>query len=133
MVEMEVIPACREYGLAVIPYSPLAGGLLGGALDQSKTGRRADKDVKNDYKKYASQLEKYERFCKRKGERPADMALAWLLANPVVTAPIVGPRTMEQLTGSLRALKIKFSKSDLEELDAIWPGPGGEAPEAFAW
>jgi aryl-alcohol dehydrogenase-like predicted oxidoreductase len=67
------------------------------------------------------------------GEHPADMALAWLLANPVVTAPIIGPRTMEQLTGSLRAFKIKLNKDAMKQLDAIWPGPGGEAPEAYAW
>jgi len=133
MVELEVLPACRDYGLAVIPWSPLASGLLGASVGADKTGRRADKEVKEDYKKYASQLDRYQKFCKKKGEQPADVALAWLLANPVVTSPIIGPRTMEQLTGSLRALKIKFSKADLEELDAIWPGSGGEAPEAFAW
>ena len=133
MIELEVIPACRDYGLGLIPWSPLASGLLGGSLDANKTGRRAEKDVKQDAKKFAAQLRQYEKFCKQKGEKPADVALAWLLANPVVTAPIVGPRTIEQLTGSLRALKIKFSKADMEKLDEIWPGPGGEAPEAFAW
>ena len=133
MIEMEVIPACRDYGLGLIPWSPLASGLLGGSLDANKTGRRAEKDVKQDAKKFAAQLRQYEKFCKQKGEKPADVALAWLLANPVVTAPIVGPRTLEQLTGSLRALKIKFTKADLEKLDEIWPRPGGEAPEAFAW
>jgi aryl-alcohol dehydrogenase-like predicted oxidoreductase len=133
MIELEVIPACRDYGLGLIPWSPLAGGLLGGALDQSKSGRRAEKDSKDDYKKYATQLEKYDKFSNKNGQRPADVSLAWLLANPAVTAPIIGPRTMEQFTGSLRALKIKFSKAELEELDTIWPGPGGEAPEAFAW
>jgi aryl-alcohol dehydrogenase-like predicted oxidoreductase len=133
MLEMEIIPACREYGLGLIPYSPLAGGLLGGSADQSKTGRRAEKERKSEYAKYANQLSQYEKFCKQKRERPADVALAWLLTNSVVTAPIIGPRTMEQLTGSLRALKIKFSKADLQKLDEIWPGPGGEAPEAFAW
>ncbi len=133
MIEMEVIPACRDYGLALIPWSPLAGGLLGSSVGQDKTGRRADKEVKQDAKKFVDQLNQYEKFCKQKGEKPADVALAWLLTNPVVTAPIIGPRTMEQLTGSLRALKIKFSKADMEKLDEIWPGPGGEAPEAFAW
>jgi aryl-alcohol dehydrogenase-like predicted oxidoreductase len=133
MIELEVIPACRDYGLGLIPWSPLASGLLGGSVDQSKAGRRAEKDMRDDYKKYAAQLDKYEKFCKKKGDKPADVALAWLLTNPVVTAPIIGPRTMEQLTGGLRALKIKFGKSELEELDKIWPGPGGEAPEAFAW
>ena len=133
MIELEVIPACRDYGLGLIPWSPLASGLLGGSLGADKTSRRADKDVKQDFKKYANQLDKYEKFCKKKGQKPTDVALAWLLANPIVTAPIIGPRTLEQLIGSLRALKIKFSKADLGELDAIWPGPGGESPEAFAW
>lgn len=133
MIEMEVIPACRDYGLGLIPWSPLASGLLGGALGKEKAGRRAEEGVEKDIKKFATQLNQYEKFCKQKGEKPADLALAWLLANPVVTAPIIGPRTLEQLTGSLRALKIRFSKADMAKLDEIWPGPGGEAPEAFAW
>ena len=58
---------------------------------------------------------------------------AWLLHNPVVTSPIVGPRTMDQLTSSLRALKLKLNPDTLKKLDAIWPGPGGEAPKAYAW
>jgi aryl-alcohol dehydrogenase-like predicted oxidoreductase len=133
MIELEVIPACRDYGLGLIPWSPLAGGLLGGTLGKDKTGRRADKQRVQDAKQYAAQLGRYEKFCKQLGEKPADVALAWLLANPVVTAPIVGPRTLEQLTGSLRALKIKIGKTELAKLDEIWPGPGGEAPEAYAW
>jgi aryl-alcohol dehydrogenase-like predicted oxidoreductase len=133
MIEMEVIPACRDYGLGLIPWSPLASGLLAGSLGKEKTGRRAEESVEKEAKKFASQLNQYEKFCKQKGEKPADVALAWLLANPVVTAPIVGPRTIDQLTGSLRALRIKFSKADLAKLDEIWPGPGGESPEAFAW
>jgi aryl-alcohol dehydrogenase-like predicted oxidoreductase len=133
MVEMEVLPACKDYGLGVIPWSPLAGGLLGGSATTARTGRRSDKDVKKDAKKFETQIGKYERFCRQMGEKPADVALAWLLANPVVTAPIIGPRTMEQLTDSLRALKIKLTKAEMAKLDEIWPGPGGEAPEAFAW
>ncbi|HLO33634.1 MAG TPA: aldo/keto reductase [Anaerolineales bacterium] len=133
MIEMEVIPACRDYGLGLLPWSPLAGGLLAGATGKGRTGRRTDKEVEQDFKKFASQLNLYEKFCKQKGEKPADIALAWVLANPMVTAPILGPRTLEQLTGSLRALKIKFSQADLAKLDEIWPGPGGETPEAFAW
>lgn len=133
MVEMEVLPACKDYGLGVIPWSPLAGGLLGGVLQKIKEGRRAGKNTQENVKKYRKQLEAWEKFCKQMGEQPADAALAWLLANPVVTAPIIGPRTIEQLTGSLRALKIKFTKVEMQKLDEIWPGPGGEAPEAFAW
>ncbi len=78
-------------------------------------------------------MEDWEAFCKELGEKPADVALAWLLHNPVVTAPIIGPRTMEQLTGSLRALEIKLDDVALKKIDEIWPGPGGEAPEAYAW
>lgn len=133
MVELEVLPACKDYGLGVIPWSPLAGGLLGGALQKIKEGRRASEDQQKEIKKYRPQLEAWEKFCKQMGDKPADVALAWLLANPVVTAPIIGPRTLEQLTGALRALKIKFTKAEMKKLDEIWPGPGGEAPEAYAW
>jgi aryl-alcohol dehydrogenase-like predicted oxidoreductase len=133
MVEMEVLPACKDYGLGVIPWSPLAGGLLGGVLQKIKEGRRAEEHRQKDIKKYHTQLVAWEKFCKQMGEKPADVALAWLLANPIVTAPIIGPRTLEQLTGSLRALKIKFTKAEMKKLDEIWPGPGGEAPEAYAW
>jgi aryl-alcohol dehydrogenase-like predicted oxidoreductase len=133
MVEMEVLPACEGYGLGVIPWSPLAGGILGGALQKFKEGRRAEKDRQEDILKYRPQLEAWEKFCQELAEKPADVALAWLLANPAVTAPIIGPRTMEQLTGSLRALEIKLNKETMKKLDEIWPGPGGTAPEAYAW
>jgi aryl-alcohol dehydrogenase-like predicted oxidoreductase len=131
--EMDVIPACRDYGLGVIPWSPLASGLLAGALGKEQTGRRAEEGVSKEIEKYSKQLSQYEEFCKQLGEKPADVALAWVLANPVVTAPIVGPRTLQQLTESLRALEIKLSQEQMEKLDEIWPGPGGESPEAFAW
>ncbi len=133
MIELEVIPACRAYGLGLIPWSPLAGGLLGGILKKIKAGRRASKDMQAEITKYEKQLRAYEAFCRKLGEAPADVALAWMLHNPVVTAPIIGPRTLEQLTGSLRALEIKLDAEALKKLDALWPGPGGEAPEAYAW
>jgi len=132
-VELEVLPACEAYGLGVIPWSPLAGGMLGGALAKAREGRRAAEDVQQEIEKHRSQLERYENFCKDIGEKPADVALAWLLHNPVVTAPIVGPRTMEQLTGSLRAMDLKFADEQMKMLDDIWPGPGGAGPEAYAW
>jgi aryl-alcohol dehydrogenase-like predicted oxidoreductase len=133
MIELEVIPACRAYGLGLIPWSPLAGGMLGGALLTIGEGRRASKDQREAIDKHRKQLAAFESLCRKLGERPADVALAWLLHNPVVTAPIIGPRTLEQLEGSLRALKIKLSNETLKKLDAMWPGPGGEAPEAYAW
>lgn len=133
MIELEVIPACRQYGLGLIPWSPLAGGLLGGILGKVKEGRRASENVQKELKEKRAQVEAYEAFCKELGAKPADVALAWLLRNPAVTAPIIGPRTPEQLTGSLRALELKLSEETLKKLDEIWPGPGGEAPEAYAW
>jgi aryl-alcohol dehydrogenase-like predicted oxidoreductase len=133
MVELELIPACRQYGLGFIPWSPLSGGLLGGVLQKAKDGRRADARVQRSIEKFKPQLEAYEGFCKEIGLAPADVALAWLLHNPVVTAPIIGPRTAEQLTTSLKALEIKLEPAHLQKLETIWPGPGGEAPEAYAW
>ena len=133
MVELEVIPACEAYGLGVIPWSPLAGGLLGGALQKAAEGRRANPDVQKRIDEHRPQLEAYEDLCRELNEKPADVALAWLLTNPVVTAPIIGPRTIEQLEGSLRALEIELSADVLQRLDELFPGPGGRAPEAYAW
>ena len=133
MVELEVIPACEDYGLGIIPWSPLASGLLGGVLQKIAEGRRAGERVQEAVEKHHSQLEEWEAFCGDMDEHPADVALAWLLAQPAVTAPIIGPRTMEQLNGSLRALEIDLDEEALARLDEIWPGPGGRAPEAYAW
>jgi aryl-alcohol dehydrogenase-like predicted oxidoreductase len=132
-IELEVIPACRHYGLGLIPWSPLAGGLLGGVLEKIETGRRANENTQKEIEKFRPQLEAYEAFCRELGEKPADVGLAWLLSNPVVTAPIIGPRTADQLSGSLRAVEIKLGEETLKKLNEIWPGPGGEAPWAYAW
>ena len=133
MVELEVIPACQGFGLGVIPWSPLAGGLLGGALQKVSEGRRMSEDVQKRIEELHPQLEQYEGFCKELGEPPADVALAWLLHQPAVTAPIIGPRTLDQLNGDAHAVEIKLSEDQLKKLDEIWPGPGGTAPEAYAW
>jgi aryl-alcohol dehydrogenase-like predicted oxidoreductase len=133
MIELEVIPACKAYGLGLIPWSPLAGGMLAGALKKAKESRRASEHVQEAIKEHAGQLKAYEALCKEIGEPPADVALTWLLNNPAVTAPIIGPRTMEQLRGNLHALEISLDEDVLAKLDEIWPGPGGEAPEAYAW
>jgi len=133
MIELEVIPACRAYGIGLIPWSPLAGGMLAGILEKRLQGRRNSERLIETIEKNRGQLEAYEALCKEMGESPAVIALAWLLKNPVVTAPIIGPRTIEQLEGSLRALDIYLSDEILSQLDQIWPGHGGEAPEAYAW
>ncbi|MGD0877677.1 MAG: aldo/keto reductase [Anaerolineales bacterium] len=133
MVELEVLPACQAYGLGVIPWSPLWGGMLGGVLEKIEKGRRASSEVKKRIEANRPKLEKWEKFCKQLGEQPADVALAWLLHNPVVTAPIIGPRTNDQFTDSLHSLELKLDKATLKKLDEIFPGPGGTAPEAYAW
>jgi aryl-alcohol dehydrogenase-like predicted oxidoreductase len=133
MIELEVIPACRNYGLGLIPWSPLAGGLLGGALDKLKTGRRTGEDFEKRVQENKDKLEKYEGLCRELGEPPGEVALAWLLHNPDVTAPIIGPRTMEQLESAVRATEIKLDEDVMKKLDEIFPGPGGEAPMAYAW
>ncbi|MGN6504000.1 MAG: aldo/keto reductase [Tepidisphaeraceae bacterium] len=144
-IELEVLPACEHFGLGVIPWSPLESGILGGALEKAASGRRASDSIQQRIEKERPQLEKWENFCRELGEKPADVALAWMLANPVITAPIIGPRTMEQLTASTRALDITLSESHLKTLDRIFPGPKGpsdegysdwtkqRAPEAYAW
>jgi len=131
--ELEVLPACEGYGMGVIPWSPLAGGLLGGVLQKLSEGRRAAGDVQREVEENRERIEAYEKLCADIGEHPADVALAWILANPAVTAPIIGPRTVEQLDGSLRALELRLDKNTMRRLDGLFPGPGGPAPEAYAW
>ena len=132
-IELEVIPALRYFGLGLVPYSPLGGGLLGGALQKTSEGRRASDQMRQRIDHHRSQLEAYEALCQQLDERPADVALAWLLHHPVVNATIIGPRTAEQLTGSLRALETSLADETLRRIYEIWPGPRGEAPEAYAW
>ncbi len=129
-IELEVIPACRAYGVGIMCYSPLGGGLLAGALAEGDNGRRAGLQLADAQR---AQVQAYEDLCRDLGEAPASVALAWLLHNPVVTAPIIGPRTMEQLEGTLQALEINLADDVLDRLNEIFPGPGGEAPMAYAW
>jgi len=133
MVELEVLPACEKYGLGLIPWSPLGGGLLAGVLNKPEAGRRAQARMEKVIEQNREKLEAYENLCQELGEEPANVALAWLLSNPLVTAPIIGPRSTAQLDGSLRTLEIKLTGEISKKLDKIFPGPGGAAPEAYAW
>ena len=132
-IELEVVPACRELGLGLIPWSPLGGGILAGVLSGEQGARRSREQLRAAVERLRPQLERYEALCAEIGHAPADVALAWTLANPVVTAPIIGPRTIEQLEQNVAALALKFDADLMKRLDEIWPGPGGEAPEAYAW
>jgi aryl-alcohol dehydrogenase-like predicted oxidoreductase len=117
----------------MIPYSPMGGGLLCGVLDNPTTGRRGRESNRETIQTHRSQFEAYEELCASIGQPPANVALAWVLNNPDVTAPIVGPRTVEQLEDNLSVLELKLDDEVLVKLDEIWTGPGGEAPEAYAW
>ena len=132
-IELEVIPALHHYGVGLIPWSPIGQGLLGGALKKASEGRRGGPQLRTRIEQHRAQLEQYEALCRELGEQPGVVALAWLLHNPVVTAPITGPRTVDQLAESLRSVDVSLSDETIGRLDAIWPGPGGEAPQAYAW
>jgi aryl-alcohol dehydrogenase-like predicted oxidoreductase len=131
-IEHEVVPSCKYYGVGIIPWSPLEGGLLGGVLKGLKEGRRNSDEIINKLKNNREQVEKWENFCDELGEEPANTALAWLLSKPGVTSPIIGPRTIQQLEASQRAFTINFSEESLAKLDAIFP-PAGESPQYYAW
>ncbi|MDH4112589.1 MAG: aldo/keto reductase [Actinomycetota bacterium] len=132
-IELEVIPAVQEYGMGLIPWSPLSGGLLAGALSKLEEGRRGEEYMRDRIEGMRSQLGRWEALCAELGEDPAHVALAWLLHQPAVTAPIIGPRTEAQLLHAMHALEIKLGSDVLAKLDEIFPGPGGPAPEAYAW
>ncbi|MBV1851846.1 aldo/keto reductase [Catellatospora tritici] len=137
-VELEVVPAAQHYGLGIIPWSPLHGGLLSGAIRKLKDGsggRVAEGRSAEGLAEHRSTIEAYEKLCESIGADPADVALAWLLSRPGVTAPIIGPRTIEQLDNSLNALTLKLDDDTLTRLDELFPpvGKGGPGPEAWAW
>jgi aryl-alcohol dehydrogenase-like predicted oxidoreductase len=132
-IELEVLPAAREYGIGVIPWSPLQGGLLGGVLKKEKEGRRRQVGRSQEVlRANRDKIEAYENLCDSLGEQPAIVALAWLLHQDGVTAPIVGPRTIEQFDEMQRAVKLSLTPETLERLDTIFPGYK-PAPEHYAW
>ncbi|SMQ71293.1 aldo/keto reductase [Agreia sp. VKM Ac-1783] len=132
-VEREVLPAAQAYGLGVIPWSPLQGGLLAGVLDKEADGsRRRDDRAAEALEKLRPQLEQYEAFAAELGHSPAELALAWLLHQPAVTAPITGPRTMNQLDTAIASVDITLDADALARLDEIFPGHK-TAPEDYAW
>jgi NDP-hexose 2,3-enoyl reductase len=137
-VELEVVPAAIQYGIGVIPWSPLHGGLLSGALRKQREGtgsRSGEGRSSESLEANREAIEGYEKLAAELGHDPADLALAWLLSRPGVTAPIIGPRTVEQLDNSLRSLDIKLDDKILARLDELFPpvGKGGPGPEAWAW
>ncbi|MEW6625993.1 MAG: aldo/keto reductase [Pseudomonadota bacterium] len=132
-IELEMIPALRALGIGLIPWSPVGQGLLTGILAKHDEGRRSSDKLTQQLEQVRPQVEQYEALCREIGAEPQHVALAWLLHNPVVTAAITGPRTLDQLRDNIAALDVTLSEETLKRLDEIWPGPGGEAPMAYAW
>jgi aryl-alcohol dehydrogenase-like predicted oxidoreductase len=132
-IELEVLPAAAEYGVGIIPWSPLNGGLLGGVLRKEREGaRRVLGNSRETIERNREQLGAYEDLCDELGEEPGTVALAWLLHQDTVTAPIIGPRTLGQLDDAQRALTVPLDEDVLKRLDAIFPGYQ-PAPEHYAW
>ena len=132
-IELEVLPAAQHYGLGIIPWSPLHGGLLGGVLRKESEGKRRHRNRSQEVlNAKREQVQAYEDLCAEIGHEPSHVALAWLLTRPGVTGPIIGPRTMEQLDSALGALDVTLDDKTLARLDEIWPGHK-TAPEDYAW
>jgi aryl-alcohol dehydrogenase-like predicted oxidoreductase len=129
-VEAEVLPAVRDIGMGFLPWSPLAGGLLTGVFQKIQSGRRALPHKQQEIRQHRKALQEYEHICTDLDAKPAHIALAWLLHNPAVTAPIIGARNAAQLEDSVNALDIRLDNDQLEQLNNLWPGPG-EAPDAY--
>ncbi len=130
--ELELLPAAKEMGMGVMTWSPLAMGLLSGNIGKnSDSKQRSKKFEQNLSPQMQKQLRDFSDLCSRIGENEAEVAIAWILSHPSVTAPVIGPRTVDQLERTLRALDIKLDKDISGEIDEIFPGPGGEAPWAY--
>jgi len=132
-VERETLPAARHYGLGMIPWSPLNGGLLGGVIEKTEEGSRRLEGRSADYvAAHRDQLEAYEGFARELGHAPGEVALAWLLHQPGVTGPITGPRTTAQRESAVAAVDVTLDEAALARLDEIFPGHE-MSPEDYAW
>ena len=132
-IELEVVPAAEHYGIGIIPWSPLQGGLLGGVIKQENTGvRRLEGRAAESLAEHRDAIQAYEDLAEEMGTEPGILALAWLLTRPAVTAPIIGPRTRDQLDTALSAVALDLSQEQLDRLDELFPGRK-TAPEDYAW
>jgi aryl-alcohol dehydrogenase-like predicted oxidoreductase len=132
-IELEVVPAAEHYGLGIIPWSPLQGGLLGGVIKKENTGvRRLEGRAAQSLAEHRKEIQAYEELAEEVGAEPGTLALAWLLTRPAVSAPIIGPRTRDQLDSALPAVGFRLSPEHLRRLDDIFPGHM-TAPEDYAW
>lgn len=137
--ELELFPAAKELGIGVMPWSPLQGGLLSGHALELQEGTRSQliqftKDRRTEFEEpVRKQLEEFSKLCQEIGEKEAHVAIAWMLRNPAVTGPIIGPRNVEQLKDMVHAFELELSDEFVKKLEELFPGPGIGAPMAYAW
>jgi aryl-alcohol dehydrogenase-like predicted oxidoreductase len=127
---------CRTYGFGVIPWSPLAGGLLTGKYRRGAerpAGSRYEKSAPfhRDNERALETAEKLVAVAEEKDCPASQFALAWCMAQPGVTSPIIGPRTMEQLEDNLQALEVKITAEEEERVNAIIE-PGANVSAYYA-
>jgi len=127
--EAELQAVCLEYGLGVIPYSPLAGGFLTGKYQRDQPAPEGSRGAGSQrMARYVAEESSWELLdalgetAKRHGASRSQVALAWILRQPAITSPIIGPRSLDQLEDNLGACDLELSNDELEELDRITLG-----------
>ncbi len=132
--ELEVLPAAQEMGIGMVTYHPLMEGMFSGhLLETTSGGQRGYATSKTISPENLDRLKRYAALCERIGESMPAVTYAWILSNPTVSSVIIGPRTIEQLESSAAAADLELDEGVLKEIDEIYPGPGGAAPQAYAW
>ncbi len=132
-VELEVIPACRAYGMGLLCWSPNGGRLLAGSWPAFGEGGQVSEPVQRLFEKHRTQLQAYGTLCRKAGYRLEEVALAWLLHNPTVSSLVLRPNAPKQIEENVKSLEIELSDELLARLDEIWPGPAGTGEEIYAW
>jgi aryl-alcohol dehydrogenase-like predicted oxidoreductase len=135
-IERELIPYCRTYGVAIIPWAPIGGGLLSGKYRMGQArpeGARYEKGAfaNRDNDRALASVERYLEFCKERDHVPARYALAWCLSRPGITSPIIGPRTMEQMDEYLAAMEVSITDDDSAAIDSIFE-PGSHVSNYYS-
>ena len=132
-IELEVVPAAEHYGLGIIPWSPLQGGLLGGVIKKENTGvRRLEGRAAHSLAEHRDQIQAYEDLADEIGTETGVLALAWLLTRPAVDRTDHRPANPRPVRQRLSAVELTLSPQQLNRLDEIFPGHK-TAPEDYAW
>jgi aryl-alcohol dehydrogenase-like predicted oxidoreductase len=128
-IEVELLPLCQAHGLGVVSYSPLARGILTAKYKPGQAFPTGSRAARNDKRLQEAELreeslaisQQLSLHCKTKGVAPSQFALAWCLANPIITSIILGPRTMEQFDDNVAALDVRISAEDEDLVDSLVP------------